>query len=160
MASGANILVPGPVTISWDNKDLGISLDGVVLRMSEEWEPIVADKWGRSIIDSIYLGKNVIVECTGLEFKDICFAHPWAAYVAAKWSLNGAVDDVIGGLATAIAKALKITQRDAKFWEAQKAILVGPRDLRLAVAPEFRFPLTFQLFKDSSGYLFSTIPSY
>jgi hypothetical protein len=158
MATVTPYRVAGPCDISFDGKSLGVTQQGVIIRIRHSWQPITDDLHGAEPADFISTGKSVVVECVGMDVEKIGAAHPWLTALL-KQSIEAKPD--AGQLASSSARPLKITQRDSKVWLAPHAIAGGAMDLALSSVQESRHPLTFLIIPDAdTGALFTIVPSY
>jgi len=146
--------VSGPVNVLFDEKDIGLLKEGVIIRPRFEWEPIIVDYYGRVPIDFINTGVSAAVECIGVDPSAIATANPWIKDLFA-------FGNKVGALASAeFSKSLKIQERDGQLWIASNAFLAGMADIPLLATRELAIPLTFIVLPDEDDKLWATLPSY
>jgi len=147
--------VPGPCAISWDNKNLGNTKAGVVIRANTAWESITDDRHATAPASYIFTGKSAVVEIIALQSAYVKLAKPWAS-----GTLLGA-NNMEGTLASDLAKPLIITEAaDAGSWIALTAVPEDPTVLALLSTQELQIPIRFLLLLDDNGRLFNTVPAY
>lgn len=146
--------VPGPCTILWKGLNLGVTKEGIIIRTTPNWIPILDDEHGAEPADYLWAGKIVVVECLGMYEDSITTAQPFDNVLGS----GKVVGEHIGQDTTHY--PLSITERDTNFsWLAAHTEPLPP-ELLLAATQELRIPLAFMILLDSNGYLFNTIPSY
>lgn len=156
----ATFRVPGPATLWFGGKSLGISKAGVSIRIRTTWTPVTDDEHGTEPVDFIFTGKAAQVEVALLDTILIRAANIWGLYGGL---LMGTTDSLlaIGAKASALALPLLIIEREASYtWGALKAVPLDPDTMTLASTSELQIPVTFLIVPDINGKLFSTVPSY
>lgn len=147
--------VPGPCAVWWGGYDLGVTKDGVIIRSTPNWVPIIDDAHGAEPADYIWAGRILSVECIGLHEDLITLAQPFDNVLGS----GKLVGEHVGQDTTH--SALEIRERGGTYiWKAAHVEPLPPEMLRLAATEELRVPLAFMILLDSSGLLFNTIPGY
>ena len=156
----AEFRVPGPCTVWFGGKSLGISKAGINIRIRTTWTPVTDDEHGTEPVDFIFTGKAAQVEAVTLDTTLIKAAGIWDAYGGL---LMGVTEGLyaIGAKASALSQALSIVERQASYtWAALRAVPIDPDQLALSSTSELLVPVTFLIVPDANGKLFSTFPSY
>ncbi len=146
--------VPGPVTVWWNDLDLGVTREGVIIRPRTGWTPIIDDMHGEEPASFIYTGKSMMIDIIALDEASVDTANPWAS------ALLSIASNAVGTLGSAVAKTLKIIERDATYWFAERAIPLDPSELALSSTQEMRIPISFLIIPDANRKLFSATPAY
>lgn len=151
--------VPGPCTIQYGEDDLGTTKAGIIIRTNTSLVPIVVDQYGTEPATHIFGGKSCVVEVIGIEADKLNAANIWDGGVGSIVDVDDA--STVGTLAGTTAQSLTITERDGETqWIADRAFPTDPQQLGLKSMQELQLPLMFLIMINSSGQLFSTVPTY
>jgi len=150
--------VPGPVVVGVGASavTVGTSRNGVEIRPTTDYIPVVSQDSGEAPASYIYGGKACIVECLGLEPAAIKAAESNLLQLLTGLANLGPV----GSLASAVGVKLTLTESDAEAWIANTAVPFDPENLNLKSTQELQVPLRWLVVPDSADVLFATVPSY
>lgn len=144
--------ISGTYTAKWDDKDLGNTEDGFVLRQIGSWEDVLSDAGGDTVLTQIWRGSNVFVEFNGLELEKLLTAGIMYPVNTLINGYPGNTTDEVGTNIFSSAKPLVITPvaglgNRTDIFTFPKTILVG--DVTTTLSSSFtRVPVTFRAFPD------------
>jgi len=137
----ASFRVPGPCTIKVDNTLLGVTQQGITIRIAQAAMPIIDDAHGSVPAAFIYTGRNAVVMCRALDVGS--FKNAWIDLLK-----NATI--AVGELASNNSCALEIWERgssleDTADWKAEAAVLIDPSPIELRATQELRLDVSFQV---------------
>lgn len=158
MAIGSAVFIAGAYTITWNSLAIGICLgdeQSPLLEYTNLQKPIDnTDRYGRSIVETIYTGGNWFAQYTALEYKagPLAVAFPFGASAAG-------VMGTIARLGSDIAQSLVFTSTAGTpaastptTITAAKALLAPNWNVRLLYGPTLRMvPIRQVLLPYDSG---------
>ena len=158
--------VKGPCTIVWGavtRLTFTSTLEGVILRPTEQWNPVSSDKYGQMIAALIHSGKMCDVEFTCMDPEGVFDLKANDDFIEGLlFSLKtGAtlLASVGATVRTTYTDELTITDGDAQDWVAAVAFPLDPAQIIMSSVQEIRMPIVFRCLRDVNGDVFSSVPA-
>jgi len=126
--------IPGPCGVEWDGNPLGVTRQGVTIRIRHSLAPIMDDAHGASPAAFISTGKSAIVTLEALDMG--LFKAAWDSLLNLY---------AVGTLASAVSGQLDIYERnsDTPDWTAEQATCIDPSIIELRSTQELRLDVSF-----------------
>lgn len=151
--------IAGPYTATYASADAGDVEDGFDLQLGWSYEELTVDRFGDSVIDSIFRGGNCFLHYVGMEATDAQKAlNPFGSVLAEIANVGVLMD---GGNLAAATVLTKVTGSSASpaTLTASKAYISGNEQYRMKHAARLRrVPVSLRLnpFLNSSAVVFFT----
>jgi len=134
--------IPGPCGVEWDGNPLGVTRQGVTIRIRHSLAPIMDDAHGASPAAFVSTGKSAIVTLEALDMG--LFKAAWVGLLNLY---------AVGTLASAVSGQLDIYERnsDTPDWTAEQATCIDPSIIELRSTQELRLDVSFLITPTSYG---------
>lgn len=139
--------VAGPFTATWNGNSIGQSISGFTLEFNQLHQPLMVDEFGRSEINGVIMGVNVMCHVDGAEFLKLQTACAAQFGTVAADAMTIDPSTKIGKLLSDYAAALVLTPvvrtNNGKKWTFYSTIIVD--DFSFVLGSSLReIPVTFK----------------
>jgi len=126
--------IPGPCEVEWGGEPLGVTRQGVIIRIRHTLTPITDDAHGTAPAAFINTGKSALVTLEALDVG--AFKTAWDSLLNLY---------AVGTLASAVSDELNIYERgnNEPDWTAEQATCIDPSNIELRATQELRLDVSF-----------------
>jgi hypothetical protein len=148
--------VPGPISITYNTYSLGVTKSGAIIRVNTSLVPVTDDHGGGAPRSHIFGGKSVMVDIIGLDVALLKASGVWTDEIL----MTGSIGALASGAGhTLIMQELYKSDSANRYWKAQTAFPLHPREINMRSTQELNFPITFVIIP-VSGVFFQVVPNY